>query len=154
MAQHLLQSDPNEMEGQGANEIYETLIAQQVMIEQLQRTQKWSNATFIAILLAFIAIGYSNQFQMKEKLDSIQLSVGPEGPLGPQGIPGANGTDGRDGINGKDGIDGQNGAIYHTMRQTTDSLQANVVKLMPFIIRDTTFNVVWSYPLLSCSLFN
>eukprot|EP01083_Nonionella_stella_P126050 381339_1 len=137
MAQHLLQSDPNEMEGQGANEIYETLIAQQVMIEQLQRTQKWSNSVFIAILMAFIAICYSN------------ILEGPQGPRGPQGPQGLQGLQGAQGLQGLNGTDGK--ALAQTfitqMHQKTDLLQTNVDKLMPFIIRDKTFNVKgwWEY---------
>jgi len=46
---------------------------------------------------------------LQTKVDTIQLTPGPQGPPGPQGLPGKDGVDGAQGLPGEDGVDGAQG---------------------------------------------
>jgi len=57
---------------------------------------------------SYVLIAWTGNGSVRE--DSLDLTIGAEGPQGPQGPAGADGQDGTDGTNGQDGSDGQDGA--------------------------------------------
>ena len=55
--------------------------------------------------------GYATEEYVNEKIETIELTPGPQGPAGPQGEPGKDGQDGAPGKDGEPGKDGATGPV-------------------------------------------